>query len=678
VRCEGEGSAGAPHRRSRLAAAPPLTAFTRPTLIRTVHRGGPPALVALVTVLAFLPGVFGEFVRWDDDRNYLDQLQFRGLGPRHLSWMFTVFHMGHYHPLTWLTIGADYVLWGMNPLGYHLTSLLLHTGTAVTFFFVAHRLIHLGMAGVLREPALTIGAAGAALLFAVHPLRVESVVWLSERRDVLSGLFYMLAVLAYLKAVEGDGAPQPGRRAGAWGWYWAALVFFACGLLSKALVLSLPLVLVILDVFPLRRLGGAVGWTGPQARRVWMEKLPFAALALGGAVLAFAARAPLNAAPGLVEFDLVARAVVSAYGLAFYVWKTVWPVGLSPLYEMPIYLYLLSPVLVASYIGVVGLGVAAIVARRRWPAFTAAACAYAVTLAPVIGVVQSGPQITADRYTYLACLGWAVLLGGGVAWCADRWLSRAPGRRWCGAALLVGTGVVVVLVSLTARQSLIWHDSVTLWRHAMAVDPTSARARTGLASALFDDGRHQDARQELEHALKLNPRLPEALSGMALMMTLSEKPVEAVQYARRVVAQRPGDANMYCFLGEVLAMSRRPAEALAVYQEAARLDPRSATSRYGIAVQLAALGRAPEAVVALEEAHRRERETNPYDPERERYTALVHSRSDPERAKAAWRSYLRAMGALTHPSRVQMARMIEALGALEALETNTGEAPRRD
>ena len=388
-------------------------------------RWGPPALIAFLTFLVFLPGVFGDFLLWDDDKNYLDHLSWRGLGPRQLVWMFTSFHMGHYHPLTWLTLGVDYVLWGMNPVGYHLTSLLLHSATAVAFFFVARRLIALGTDDRVGEAALRIGAAGAALLFGVHPLRAESVVWLSERRDTLSGLFYVLSVLAYLRWVDAGGR----RR-----WYWTAVTLFACGLLSKALVVTLPVVLVILDVFPLRRLGGAAGWFGRTAWPVWTEKLPFAVLALAGTVVAFVARAPLGAAPSIYDVDAMSRVIISVYGLTFYVWKTLFPFGLSPLYELPSYLYLLAPWLLASYAFVASASVTAVVVRRRWPAFTAAACAYVVTLLPIIGIVQSGPQITADRYTYLACLGWAIVFGAGLAWLAQRCVRRGPGWRASGVA----------------------------------------------------------------------------------------------------------------------------------------------------------------------------------------------------------------------------------------------------
>src|SRR2546425_399213 len=218
-----------------------------------------PVLVALVTFAAFLPALQNQFVSFDDDKNFLDNPHYRGLAWTHLRWMWTT-HLGHYIPLTWMTLGLDYLLWGMNPVGYHLTSLLLHAANAVVFFFVVCRILTLALpAPSERSHALTAGFA--ALVFAIHPLRVESVAWVTERRDVLSGLFYLSAILIYLRA---SGRGERGR-----GWYWLSVAVFVLALLSKSMVVNLPVVLLILDVYPLRRLGGAVGWWSEPARRVY-------------------------------------------------------------------------------------------------------------------------------------------------------------------------------------------------------------------------------------------------------------------------------------------------------------------------------------------------------------------------------------------------------------------------
>ena len=249
-----------------------------------------PVLLALVSFVVFLPALEAGFVNWDDDQNFLDNPNYRGLGAARLRWMFTTFLMGHYIPLSWVTLGLDYVVWGMKPAGYHLTNLLLHVANAVLFYFMALRLLRASTPGDHADGslALTLGSGFATLLFAVHPLRAESVAWITERRDVLSGLFYLAAVLAYLRYC--DGAVSDGSRTRKW--YWASLGLFALALLSKAMAVTLPVILLVLDVYPLRRLGG-VGGRRPWAssRSVVTEKLPFFVLSLAAGVIALVALA---------------------------------------------------------------------------------------------------------------------------------------------------------------------------------------------------------------------------------------------------------------------------------------------------------------------------------------------------------------------------------------------------
>src|SRR5437660_8824062 len=280
-----------------------------------------PLVIAFSTFAAFLPALQNQFVSWDDAENFLDNHYYRGLGWTHLRWMWTT-HLGHYIPLTWMTLGLDYLLWGMNPVGYHLTSLLLHAANAVVFFFVVRRILKRALPSPSeRGHALAVSAGFAALVFAIHPLRVESVAWVTERRDVLSGLFYLSAILIYLRTCERG---ERGR-----GWYWAAVGLFACALLSKSMAVNLPIVLLILDVYPLRRLGGATGWWSEPARRVYVEKIPFVLLAAAAAAIALMAQLSHNTMVSVVQLSGLGRLAVSAYGLSFYLWKTVARVNLS-------------------------------------------------------------------------------------------------------------------------------------------------------------------------------------------------------------------------------------------------------------------------------------------------------------------------------------------------------------
>src|SRR5881628_2118970 len=426
-------------RKSRAAAKPqhpqpPLRERREPVPSALPQRRGfwlVPALIALVTFAAFLPVLQNQFVDWDDQRNFLDNHHYRGLGWTHLRWMWTT-HLGHYIPLTWMTLGLDYLLWGMNPVGYHLTNLLLHAANAVVFFFVVRRLLTRALSSPSeRGHALALSAGFASLVFAIHPLRVESVAWVTERRDVLSGLFYLLTILLYLRARERE---ERGR-----GWYWLSVAAFVCALLSKSMVVNLPVVLLILDVYPLRRLGGAVGWLSESARRVYVEKIPFVLLAAAASAIAVMAQSSVHAAASLAQLSVPGRLAVSAYGLSFYLWKMVVPVNLSPLYELPPTVNPWAPPFLLSYGLVLAITALVLALRRRVPGLPAAWVAYIVVLLPVLGIFQSGPQIAADRYTYLAGLGWAVLAGAGLLSVWRRLPFLSTGLVVC---ILLGLGIL--------------------------------------------------------------------------------------------------------------------------------------------------------------------------------------------------------------------------------------------
>lgn len=277
-----------------------------------------PVAVVLVTAAVFAAGLGNEFVLWDDDDNFTSNPHYRGLGWAQLRWMATSTHMGHYMPLTWLTLGVDYTLWGMASWGYHLTSLLLHALAALAFYFVAVRLLALARAAA-DDLAVRAGAAVAALVFAIHPLRAESVAWVTERRDVLSGVLFVSALLLYLRYVEAAPAARFWREPR----YWATLGVFALALLSKSMTVTLPVLLILLDLYPLRR-------------RTWMEKLPFFALAAiaGGLAIVSILRGAASFST-LERVTIVERLGLTAYSLAFYLWKTLVPWNLSPLYELP-------------------------------------------------------------------------------------------------------------------------------------------------------------------------------------------------------------------------------------------------------------------------------------------------------------------------------------------------------
>src|SRR5213594_1056345 len=447
-----------------------------------------PVVIALITCAAFLPTLQNQFVNLDDNDNFLDNPHYRGLAWTHLRWMWTT-HLGHYIPLTWMTLGLDYLLWGMNPVGYHLTSLLLHAANAVVFFFVVRRILTRALPSPSeRGHALAVSAGFAALVFAIHPLRVESVAWVTERRDVLSGLFYLLTILVYLRASE--------RGARGQGWYWLSVAAFVCALLSKSMVVNLPVVLWILGVYPLRRLGGAIGWWSEPARRVYVEKIPFVLLAAAAAAIAVMAQLSVHAAASLAQLSVPGRLAISAYGVSFYLWKMVVPLNLSPLYERPLTLNPSAMPFVLSYGLVLALTAIVLALRRRAPGLLAVWFAYVVVLLPVLGIFQSGPQVAADRYTYLAGLGWALLAGAALLSASRRLSFLSTGLAFL---LLLGLG------PLTWNQVHVWHDSEKLWSHAVAIDPGAPVGQYSLGMALAQQGKLTEAMAHYQTALRLNP-----------------------------------------------------------------------------------------------------------------------------------------------------------------------------
>ena len=552
-----------------------------------------PALVGLATLLVFLPALGNQFVNWDDEVNLVSNPQFRGLGWDQLRWMFSNSLGGHYIPVTWLSFALDYVLWGMRPAGYHATSVVLHTANAILFYFVARRLLHAAVQADGRSVIL--GAAVAALLFSLHPLRVESVAWATERRDVLMGFFTLLCVLAYLRAVERGGAGALHR-----GWQWTAVGLFGLALLSKSVVVGLPVVLLLLDVYPLRRSRGrseaGPGTSGERTLlRLAIEKMPFVALAAAVAAVTLTVGAGHRLMTSLEALGVLQRLAISAYALTFYLWKTVAPWPLSPLYTLfhPVLPWSLTYVIPAAFVVLVTL--AAILGYRRWPAGLIAWATYIVLLAPVVGVLHNGAQIAADRYTYLSCAPWAILGGAGVAWCRHAALRRKLSPPMWTVVMGAAALVIVIFAGLTIRQVAVWRDSVSLWTHAASVEPASDIPIFYLGWALTDAGRFDEARAHFERALRRVPdRLPDLKAQLELHLGIVEqragRPVAAERYFREALVQDPTHAVALIRLGTILLEQGRETEAEAAWRRA--VDAEARWNRY----QLWELGQAIEQV----------------------------------------------------------------------------------
>jgi Tfp pilus assembly protein PilF len=559
-----------------------------------------PLLVGILAFAAFLPALDAGFLDWDDDRNFLWNEGYRGLGLRELRWMFTATWMGHYIPLTWLSLGLNHALGGMEPWGYHLGNLLLHAANTALLFFVARRLLAVA-GGDDRMPqqdgdggAILLGAAAAALLWALHPLRVESVAWVTERRDVLCGFFYLLAVLAYLQ-----GATRERTLSGRW--LAASLAAFAAALGSKAIAMTLPLTLLVLDVHPLRRLG--LGW--PALVR---EKLGhFALAAIGAGVASWA----VTRGAGWTSYEaygLEARLAMTGYSFWFYPSKLLWPEKLSPLYELPAHIRLLDAQFLWPTVAVVAVTAILLLGRRRLPGAFAAWLQSIIVLAPVSGIAHAGHQLAHDRYSYLSGLGFAVLAGAAVTWLARQ---RARGRvsRQVFAATLAA--VVLALAGLGAGswvQSRVWHDSESLWRSAVTAHPTCALCRGKLGNVLMEAGLHRQAEAELTRAIALRPERPTAHNSLGVFFVEQGRLGEAEAEFREAIRLAPHYAEGVANLGALYARQRRYAEAIAEMRQAVVLSPElGARGNLAFAldnagIDLAQEGKPAEAVALFTEA----------------------------------------------------------------------------
>ena len=559
-----------------------------------------PALLPLVVAAVFPLAVFGKF-QWDDYPLLVDNSAYRGLAWSNLRWMFSTNLMGHYMPVTWITYALDYLLWGLDPFGYHLTNLALHAANTALVYVIALRLFRAVWA--IPEGAnpdrLRIGAALTALLFGVHPLRVESVVWITERLDLICGFFYLLAVLMYLRSVEAESTDVGQSRR----YYWAAVGMFVLALLSKSMAVTLPVVLLVLDVYPLRRLRpGVRGWATPGPWRIWREKVPFV---LAGTVVSIVAfRALLSFAPATSwdRLGLLERVAVSAYSLAFYLWKTLLPLGLSPLYELflPVrpfdWRFLLSGGVVLLITGV------AFALRPRWPGLLAVWVSYGVMLLPVTGIFHKGHQIVADRYSYLPGIGWTLLAGGAVVLLLRRCRSARSGRH--ALAVIVVFSTIPLLAFATWRQVGIWQDGVTLWRHAVRLDPASPIAAANLGWELRARGDLAEAVEQCERALLLRPDYADAHLNLGLARVAQGRAAKAEPHLRRALEITPRSTAAQSALGSLLETEGRVDEAIAHFHQALQISPRSAKAHNNLGVALARSGRTGEALAAFSEAVR--------------------------------------------------------------------------
>jgi tetratricopeptide (TPR) repeat protein len=500
------------------------------------------AALAAVTFAVFGPALRCQFVNFDDSVYAAANPRVQeGLSLHGFEWAFTTFELSNWHPLTWLSLQLDATLWRQSdgkagPFGFHLTNVLLHAANAALLFLALRALT-----GAFWPSAV------AALLFAVHPLRAESVAWIAERKDVLSVFFGLLALWAYADYVK---RPSPWR-------YLAVFAAFAASLMSKPMLVTLPFLLLVLDWWPLGRVRTLADW-----RRPAVEKLPLLALTVALSVLTYRAQAEQGAVMGSGASPPAVRLANVAIGYLTYLAKTAWPSGLAVYYPYPKELRLPAASVAAALL--VALTAGAVVLRRRAPYLLAGWLWYLGTLVPVIGIVQVGGQAYADRYSYFPQVGILIALCWGVAELT---------RKNQGAAVTAAAVAAVLLIAVTWSQLQFWHDSVALWERAVRVAEPSSTVLTNLGEAYTEQNNPREAEAAYRKALRLEPDSLVVLLNLGKLLVVQGKPAEAGELFRAACEAHPDSAPAHQGLAEFLLRQAKLDEAAREFEEVARLSP---------------------------------------------------------------------------------------------------------
>jgi Flp pilus assembly protein TadD len=492
------------------------------------------------------------FVNYDDPDYVTANVHVRaGITADSVAWAFRHSFAGNWFPITWLSHMLDFELFGLDSGLHHLTSVTIHALAALLLFAVLRRVTR------SRWPSAMVAA-----LFALHPLHVESVAWIAERKDVLSAFFWMLTLYAYSSYVA---RPGPAR-------YALTLLAFCFGLMAKPMLVTLPLVLLLLDYWPLAR-----------GLRL-LEKLPFLALSAAASVITYVVHREAGATASLDIFPLAVRLENALVSYAVYVLKMFWPSNLAVFYPY-------SPQSLAVPAAFAALGLAAITfmtirmaARRPYLIFGWAW--YLMTLAPVIGLVQVGAQARADRYTYIPMVGLSIALVWGAAEILQPWPRVRTVLAW---------SVCVACIVLTWTQVRYWQDGVSLFRHAVDVTTVNYVARFNLASALDDRGESVEAARQLAEAVRIQPNSAAARAELGQLLAKQGQLQEALLQLHTAVRLNPSDANIHYRLGTVLGEAGSEGEAAAEFLETVRLDPANANAHYNLGISLANRGRTAEA-----------------------------------------------------------------------------------
>jgi tetratricopeptide (TPR) repeat protein len=523
--------------------------------------------LALAALVVFWPATSGAFVNYDDNVYVTENPRVKaGLTAEGIGWSLTTFRAGNWHPVTWWSHMADVSVWGLDPRGHHGTSVAIHAGAVALLFLLLER---------------TTGAAGrsaaAAALFGLHPLRVESVAWVAERKDVLSAALGLAAILAYVFWTE---RPSKGR-------YAAVVALYALSLASKPMLVTLPVLLLLLDRWPL-------------SRRSYRDKVPLAVLALASSGVTLVAQHAGGAVATTGMFSLGVRVENAIVATATYAIRTAWPSGLAVFYPHPERSLPAATVAGAAFL-VAGGAALAWRERRRRPYLATGFGWFAVALVPVIGIVQVGSQAMADRYTYLPSIGLVIAL----VWAAAELVPRR------GAQSVAATAAAVALALATRTQIGHWKDSQALFSRAAAVTEGNFVAHVNLGAILRERGDLAGSLAQLQEATRIAPSYGKAWYQLGMTLQASGRTADAGAAYARALSLDPGNAEIHFDRGVLLSEAGETDAAIAEFAEACRLDPSLARAHYNWGTALAAESRLPEAI----ERFRRAVELAPDYPE---------------------------------------------------------------
>ncbi len=570
--------------------------------------------VALVAFLEYLPSLKNGFVTWDDDIYYIANQHVHSFNIALFRWAFFSFHASNWHPLTWISHALDYLVWGLNPVGPHLTNVLLHSVNA----FIVVVLILALMESAKRTrveggpPEFTdthgafVAAGVAGLLFGIHPIQAESVVWVSERKNLLCAFFFLLSILTYSRYAASEGAGGNLRRRLSDRKYVFALGFFVLALLSKPVAVSLPVILLILDWYPFKRI---------QSSRAFghaiIEKIPFFALSLVSSVLTVLAQKSGGMVVSTNVIPLPTRILVAAKSLFAYLGKMAFPLNLVPFYPYPSDVSLMSLEYLSAIAAVVGISAACIVLFRKRPLWSGVWGYYVISLVPMIGIVQVGRQSMADRYAYLSCIAPFLIAGLAVAWASGK--INYLRRRAHLLKFISALGIISVFVSLsylTVRQTGIWKDGLVLWTYVVDKEPGRAPiAYHNRGLAFYEKDMLDEAIEDYTRAITLDPSYWEAFYSRGVTFEKKGLFDQAIMDYSRSIALNPGFFDAFFHRGYMFKMEGRLNEAIEDYNRAIALDPLHYEAYVNRGAVFAGMGRLDEAIadysraIALDPLH---------------------------------------------------------------------------